>query len=205
MGVGLRNSTIETFRRRSHGDSTLRLLVLSPDGQSLLQAREISKGFLIGRDYDSGIGAYTSILVIQTGLSGCTHDEIIATSFVDLVHPTGTFQRFKATTDTIPQTTDDRYVLNLNAAFSDRRVVAGLIIINPAAPLPQVIDFPLPVTFIQTSLSSRWTVNHNLGYYPIVELFDSANEVIEGYVTNPSLNQTVISFSTAITGSARFI
>jgi hypothetical protein len=56
----------------------------------------------------------------------------------------------------------------------------------------------------QGSASTSWVVNHNLGFYPSVEILSVGFQEIEGTVTHNTINQTTISFETAIAGSARF-
>ena len=55
----------------------------------------------------------------------------------------------------------------------------------------------------QTTSSTTWTINHNLGFRPAVELFDSGSQEIEGDVAHPSINQAIITVNPATTGSAR--
>lgn len=57
----------------------------------------------------------------------------------------------------------------------------------------------------QGSASTTWTVNHNLGRVPIVELRSVGGVLIEADVTHTSINQTVIQFATAQAGTARFV
>lgn len=57
----------------------------------------------------------------------------------------------------------------------------------------------------QSSAASTWTINHNLGYKPSVELFNSGGVEIEGEITHTSVNQVVVNFVSAITGGARLI
>lgn len=57
----------------------------------------------------------------------------------------------------------------------------------------------------QTIASTVWTINHNLGYFPSVELLDAGGQEIEGTVTHVSVNQVVITFFPATAGSARLI
>ena len=57
----------------------------------------------------------------------------------------------------------------------------------------------------QTSSSATWTINHNLGYVPSIELFDSGSQEIEATVTHPSVNQAVILLTIPSTGFARLI
>lgn len=49
-----------------------------------------------------------------------------------------------------------------------------------------------------------WTVNHNLGFRPQVEVFTVGWVEIEAQVVNTSDNQTVIYFNVAQAGFARF-
>lgn len=56
----------------------------------------------------------------------------------------------------------------------------------------------------QASAASSWTVNHNLGFRPAVEVFSVGGAEIEAEVLHTSVNQTVISFTTPTAGSARF-
>lgn len=60
-------------------------------------------------------------------------------------------------------------------------------------------------TFVQASPSGTWTINHNLGYVPIVQVFSVGGMEIVADVQNPSLNQTVIYLAAPMAGSARLI
>jgi len=57
----------------------------------------------------------------------------------------------------------------------------------------------------QVSPATIWTINHNLGYKPSVELLDSGSQEIDGEVSHPSDNQTVVTLNPASAGSARLI
>lgn len=50
--------------------------------------------------------------------------------------------------------------------------------------------------------SAFWTITHNLGYYPSVMVWDTANDMINGDVDHVNANQLTIAFSTAISGRA---
>ena len=50
------------------------------------------------------------------------------------------------------------------------------------------------------ALQTIVSVNHNFGYYPTVQVFDSNGFHIEGSVQNLNLNQTVIILSEPISG-----
>lgn len=55
----------------------------------------------------------------------------------------------------------------------------------------------------QSTASTTWTINHNLGFRPSVELLDSGSQEIEGEVSHPSVNQTVVTLTLATAGLAR--
>lgn len=57
--------------------------------------------------------------------------------------------------------------------------------------------------FEQPIPSTTWTINHNLGFKPSVELFNSGSQEIDGDVVNTSTNQTIISFTAPVAGFAR--
>lgn len=57
----------------------------------------------------------------------------------------------------------------------------------------------------QSSSSATWTVNHNLGYRPNVEVFNTGWAEVDASVVHNSVNQTVITFSQPTTGYARMI
>lgn len=57
--------------------------------------------------------------------------------------------------------------------------------------------------FTQSSPSTTWTVNHNLGYKPIVDVYDTGSQQIEALVTHPTVNQTLILLTTPVAGFAR--
>lgn len=60
-------------------------------------------------------------------------------------------------------------------------------------------------TFYQTSLSTTWTINHNLGYNPIIRVFVGTEEVQPASISFPTVNQAIITFSTPQMGVARLI
>lgn len=60
-------------------------------------------------------------------------------------------------------------------------------------------------TFYQTSASTTWTINHNLGYNPITRVFIGTDEVQPESISHPSTNQTIITFQSAQTGYAKLI
>jgi hypothetical protein len=60
-------------------------------------------------------------------------------------------------------------------------------------------------TFVQSPASALWTVNHNLGYNPIVEVSDSGGTVVWANIVHTSVNQFTVTFDTPTAGSLRYI
>lgn len=54
----------------------------------------------------------------------------------------------------------------------------------------------------QSVSSATWTINHNLGFNPVAVVLDSAGTQCEGAIAYPSINQMVITFTGAFTGTA---
>lgn len=48
-----------------------------------------------------------------------------------------------------------------------------------------------------------WTVDHNLGFWPDVIVFDASGSEVKGAASNPTLNLTTLTFSAPIAGTAR--
>jgi len=58
-------------------------------------------------------------------------------------------------------------------------------------------------THTQSSASSTWTINHNLGYKPAVELLTVGGVEMEGDVVHVSDNQVIVYFVISVAGTAR--
>ena len=54
----------------------------------------------------------------------------------------------------------------------------------------------------QSMPSHIWTIDHNLGHYPVIVVIDSAGDECEGERDDTSAAQTVITFSAAFSGVA---
>lgn len=59
--------------------------------------------------------------------------------------------------------------------------------------------------YVQSSPSNNWIINHNLGYKPVVQVFNSGNMEIECAIVHVSNNQVQVPLVSAITGYARLI
>ena len=60
-------------------------------------------------------------------------------------------------------------------------------------------------THTQNSASSTWTINHNLGIKPTVQLLNTGSQVIEGDLVHTNSNQAIAYFSTPVAGLARCV
>ena len=54
----------------------------------------------------------------------------------------------------------------------------------------------------QATASSVWAITHNLGKYPNVFVLDSAGDECDGAIFHASLNDVVLTFSAAFSGTA---
>lgn len=57
-------------------------------------------------------------------------------------------------------------------------------------------------TFTQSSPATQWTINHNLGFNPNVELRTTGGQVMIAEIVHVSTNQAIAYFNTAVAGSA---
>lgn len=57
--------------------------------------------------------------------------------------------------------------------------------------------------FTQASPSSQWTINHNLGFRPSVELFDSGGNEFDADILHVSNNQVMVYLTAPYSGFAR--
>ena len=54
----------------------------------------------------------------------------------------------------------------------------------------------------QASASATWTINHNQGRYPSIDIIDSAGNHVIGDIKHNSINQVVATFDNAFAGKA---
>jgi hypothetical protein len=90
-----------------------------------------------------------------------------------------------------------------SAAFGPQGATGPQGPIGP--PGPQGPAGVSPYVFTQESPATTWTINHNLGYKPSVEVLDSGSQEIDCEVAHPSTNQTVVILNPASAGLARLI
>jgi hypothetical protein len=60
-------------------------------------------------------------------------------------------------------------------------------------------------TFTQASPALIWTINHNLGYNPLITVLRDGVTPVEALVSHISTNQTRINFLTPTRGTARLV
>lgn len=82
---------------------------------------------------------------------------------------------------------------------------AGEVLKYDGAKWVDAADEGTAFVFTQSTSASTWTINHNLGHVPSVEVFDSGSQEIEADVSHPSVNTTIIVFTVPTTGFARLI
>jgi|3_EtaG_2_1085321.scaffolds.fasta_scaffold10166_3 hypothetical protein len=86
----------------------------------------------------------------------------------------------------------------------------GSAVANSGTVNAAVLDFTLeagPATnstelFEQAVSASTWTINHNQGRYPSIDVIDSAGTHVIGDISYTSLNQAVVTFDNAFAGKA---
>ena len=54
----------------------------------------------------------------------------------------------------------------------------------------------------QSSANATWTITHNLGRYPAIDIIDSAGNHVIGDIKHNSINQLVATFDNAFAGKA---
>jgi hypothetical protein len=77
--------------------------------------------------------------------------------------------------------------------------------ITVAAPGPQGNTASVFYVHTQGTPSAIWTINHNLNGNPTAVVLDSAGTQCEGTFSYPTLNQMVITFTAAFSGTAYII
>lgn len=97
------------------------------------------------------------------------------------------------------QLTATRPPLALALAPAGSAEAAALAQITPGPPGPSGAGY----THTQVGASTSWTINHNLGVRPNVDIANSGGQKVNAEVLHTSLNQVVISFVTPTAGTAR--
>jgi hypothetical protein len=125
MSIGLVNSTIETFRKRAHGNDRLRIYRLNTGGQTLSLIAELTKGFFMSPNEMPHEGAARYTLAIDLPYTpALTKTNVLDTFMLDFVDPiTSEKQRFQVNSNTPPTLEDWRFLVGVDAAFNDAKAV----------------------------------------------------------------------------------
>ena len=86
--------------------------------------------------------------------------------------------------------------------FSVAQVGRAVVLVGPQEGSTKPV---YAYTHLQSSPSSTWTVNHALGYQPIVRVFIGQSEVQPASISHTDNFNTVITFSSPQVGYAKFI
>jgi hypothetical protein len=70
--------------------------------------------------------------------------------------------------------------------------------VGPAGPAGSDLHY----THEQMVPSSTWTINHNLGKFASIQVFDSGGAEVEGSITQVSTTSITVTFSAAFSGVA---
>lgn len=82
-----------------------------------------------------------------------------------------------------------------NVAWNDLPYANGGIEVAELVPL-------ISYEHTQGSADTVWTIEHSLGFYPSITVFDSALSEVEGAIEHQDANSLTITFSVAISGTA---
>lgn len=95
----------------------------------------------------------------------------------------------------------DGIVVEVPAAARAEVAVTGLGAPGPAGPSGSVSSY----THTQASASATWTINHNLGRRPLIQLYTTGGVEFDGQITHTSDNQAIVDLAGAVAGTARCI
>lgn len=87
-------------------------------------------------------------------------------------------------------------------AVDDRPRLPGWVPPAPAAPPAPPGGGAIRYTHTQASPAAVWTINHNLGLYPLIQVFSPGSQAVLADVTHVSVNQATVAFKTAQGGFA---
>ena len=60
----------------------------------------------------------------------------------------------------------------------------------------------LTYLFDQTPAATLWTINHDMGKYPAVQIFDASGDEVHGFVNYVDVDNLTITFNIAFAGKA---
>ena len=165
---------------------------------------------LLNEEYDLVVGLYSHLIArYETGtLDGC---KPILDQILGLLPPQNPYT-YKAT-QMLPFTLS--IVIGTGLVISDGSTfdnipIGGILTFESANSGLAIVasDNKLTFTaklgyvFTQSTPATVWTINHDLGKYPAVNIVDSANDEVIGEVKYNSTSQVVLTFSAAFSGKA---
>lgn len=80
--------------------------------------------------------------------------------------------------------------------------VADALARSLLAEVRDLLAIPQHLVFVFDQPQMVWVLDHGLGRYPAVVIFDSTGQVVEGDLAYPSVNQAVATFSFPFSGRA---
>jgi len=92
--------------------------------------------------------------------------------------------------------------VELNKDISDKLNQLNILLIDIQNLVYTTNDSDKHFIFNQELSSDTWVINHNLQKRPSVTIVDTGNNEVEGDVNYSSLNQIIITFSSAFSGIA---
>jgi hypothetical protein len=92
----------------------------------------------------------------------------------------------------------------IEAVLAPVAIVAEIAAVGPQGPAGPA-GIAASYTHTQTVPAASWTVNHNLGARPAVELYDTGGAEIEGEIVHTGPNQALVYFNVPLAGSAKCI
>ena len=100
-------------------------------------------------------------------------------------------------------TSNDELTVTFGTAMAGRAIIMyGGIDFSGGVIEPEALAY----LHTQSSGLATWVVRHKLGYYPVVRVFTDTDEEIQpANIVHDSTFQTTITFSSAQTGTARFV
>lgn len=99
------------------------------------------------------------------------------------------------------QLSQTSYNIRLNQAKTNLNIVSSGLQGPPGPPGESAATY----IHTQSTPSSIWTINHNLGFKPSVELLDSGGNEFDADVLHTSNNQVIVYLNTEIAGIARLV
>lgn len=106
---------------------------------------------------------------------------------------------------------EDEYVLSSDGAAVDvyevreTDEVVEILVLGPQGPPGPAGAGGNAFDFTQGSAAATWTIPHNLGHYPVIDVRDAGGNVLLVQVQHLSLNTAQVSFITTVAGTARCV